>query len=395
MRVVRIAAIVAAALVLLGAGIWLGGHPAKLPSFVRSALINSSGSLNAEATELIEDNYYRRVDHSALNDSSIGGMVRGLRHHFHDRFSEYFSPHSLVGFNEEIDGNFSGVGMEVTPLKRGLGVVKVFPGAPAARAKIKAGEVIFSVNGHSIAGESSNLAIEKIKGPEGSEVTIGVRQPHSARVRELKLTRAKVQLPVTTTRIRTVNGEKLGYVDLAAFTENSDEAVRAAVERVERRGAKGIVFDLRNDGGGLLQEAVKIASIFLPKGQVVVSTNSRTQGHAVYKALGGNLPARPVVMLINRETASSAEILTAALADDAHSTVVGTRSYGKGVFQQEINLSNGGALKLTVGEYFTPAGVNLAGKGIHPDVYARDNPRTKRDEALQRAFEVLAHQVRG
>jgi carboxyl-terminal processing protease len=184
-------------------------------------------------------------------------------------------------------------------------------------------------------------------------------------------------------------------VDLAAFTEDSDEAVRAAVERVERRGAKGIVFDLRNDGGGLLQEAVKIASIFLPKGQVVVSTNSRTQGHAVYKALGGNLPARPVVMLINRETASSAEILTAALADDAHSTVVGTRSYGKGVFQQEINLSNGGALKLTVGEYFTPAGVNLAGKGIHPDVYARDNPRTKRDEALQRAFEVLAHQVRG
>ena len=173
-------------------------------------------------------------------------------------------------------------------------------------------------------------------------------------MRELKLTRAKVQLPKTTTRIKTINGKKLGYISLAAFTEDSHEAVRKAVEKVEHQGAKGIVFDLRNDGGGLLQEAVKIASIFLPKGEVVVTTNSRTQGHAIYKALGGNLPARPVVMLINRETASSAEILTAALADDAHSTVVGTRSYGKGVFQQEFGLSNGGALKLTVGEYFHP-----------------------------------------
>ena len=133
----------------------------------------------------------------------------------------------------------------------------------------------------------------------------------------------------------------------------------------------------------------------MPKGKVVVSTSSRTQGNAVYRALGGNLAPRPVVLLINRETASSAEILTAALADDARSTVVGTRSYGKGVFQQEIGLSNGGALKLTVGEYFTPDGVNLAGKGIHPNVYVRDNPRSRVDEALQRAYSVLAHQVRG
>ena len=121
-----------------------------------------------------------------------------------------------------------------------------------------------------------------------------------------------------------------------------------------------------------------------------MTTKSRTQGDAVYKAVGDNLPPQPIVVLIDRNTASAAEILTAALADEAGAEVVGTRSYGKGVFQQEVDLSNGGALKLTVGEYFTPDGVNLAGKGIHPDVSVRDDPATKRDEARERGLEVLA-----
>ncbi len=395
MRLARISALIVAGVLLLGAGIWLGGHPAKLPGFLRSRLVNSSAGLNSEATELIQTNYYRPVGQTELNNASLGGMVRELRHHFHDRFSEYFSPSALIGFNEEIDGNFSGVGLGVSPAKRGLGVLQVFPGSPAAGAGIKPGEVVVSVNGQPIAGQRSEAAIAKIKGPEGSQVTIGVADPPRPGVRQVRLIRARVQVPVTTTRVKTVDGKKLGYVSLSAFTEDAREAVRRAVERVERKGAKGIVLDLRNDGGGLLQEAVQIASIFLPKGKVVVSTSSRTQGNAVYRALGGNLAPRPVVLLINRETASSAEILTAALADDARSTVVGTRSYGKGVFQQEIGLSNGGALKLTVGEYFTPDGVNLAGKGIHPNVYVRDNPRSRVDEALQRAYSVLAHQVRG
>jgi carboxyl-terminal processing protease len=124
----------------------------------------------------------------------------------------------------------------------------------------------------------------------------------------------------------------------------------------------------------------------------VVTTDSRTQGHSVYKTEGENLPTVPVVVLIDRNTASAAEILTAALADDAGAKVVGTRSYGKGVFQQEVGLSNGGALKLTIGEYFTPTGVNLAGRGIHPDVRAPNLPQTAKDEGLERALEVLAQQ---
>ena len=153
------------------------------------------------------------------------------------------------------------------------------------------------------------------------------------------------------------------------------------------------MLDLRGNGGGLLEEAVLSASVFLPKDEVVVTTNSRTQGHAVYKTAGDNLPKVPLVVLIDRNTASAAEILTAALADDAGAKTVGSRSYGKGVFQQEIDLSNGGALKLTIGEYFTPDGVNLAkSHGIHPDVRAPNLLRSKRDEGLERALEVLAAQ---
>ena len=151
------------------------------------------------------------------------------------------------------------------------------------------------------------------------------------------------------------------------------------------------MLDLRGNGGGLLEEAVLTASIFLPEDEVVVTTDSRTQGHAVYKTVGDNLPALPMVVLIDRNTASAAEILTAALADDAGAEVVGTRSYGKGVFQQEIGLSNGGALKLTIGEYFTPDGVNLARATASTPTCRRattaDGAATRR---LERALEVLA-----
>jgi carboxyl-terminal processing protease len=381
---------VAAMLVVLCAGIWLGGHPAKLPEFVRDHLVDGAAGLNVEATELIEGNYYRKVGSRQLTDASLQGMVRELRRRYHDRFSDYFSPELLARFDEEISGRFSGIGLEVATARRGLRVVKVFPKSPAQKAGIAVGELIVSVDGESIAGEDSTVSTRKIKGPEGSQVTVGVQRPPHGRVRTLKVTRAEIALPVVSSHVATVKGRKLGYVSLHSFSEGAHAYVRNAVRKVEREGAEGIVLDLRGNGGGLLEEAVLTASVFLPKDEVVVTTSSRTQGHAVYKTVGENLPARPLAILIDRGTASAAEILTAALADDAGAKVVGTRSYGKGVFQQEVGLSNGGALKLTIGEYFTPEGVNLAGKGIHPDVRARDLPQTSRDEALAKALDVLA-----
>jgi len=390
--VARTLGLTAALLFMLAAGLWIGGHPAKMPSVLRDLFVDESAGLTAEATELIEDNYYRPVSQGKLIDSSLGGMVRGLRRRYHDRFSDYFSAQTLTRFDEEIQGRFSGVGLSVTEVKAGLRVVRVFKHSPAEGAGIEVGETIVSVNGDSIAGVDSSTATARIKGPEGTEVTVGVRDPKSGKTRQVRLTRAQISLPVVSSGLRTVSGEKLGYARLAAFSEGADLALRRAVRKLQQQGAGGLVLDLRGNGGGLLEEAVLTAGIFLPKGEVVVTTDSRTQGHAVYETKGGNLPRLPIVVLIDHNTASAAEILTAALAEDAGARTVGTRSYGKGVFQQEIDLSNGGALKLTVGEYFTPDGTNLAGKGIHPDVRARDLPGTSRDEGLERGLGVLAAQ---
>jgi carboxyl-terminal processing protease len=388
----RTVALAVALVVVLCAGIWLGGHPAKLPGFLRDRLVADSSGLTAEAAEKIEDNYYRPVGGHELSDSSLQGMVRELRRRHHDRFTEYFSPEAQARFAESISGRFTGIGLSVTQVKPGLKVERVFAGSPAGKAGIEPGETIVSVDGRSIAGESSAASTEKIKGPEGTEVTVGVRSP-GGKVRQLKIVREQIALPVVTGSIKEVHGHKLGYVYMASFSQGVHALLAKQVRKLQPKGAEGIVLDLRENGGGLLDEAVLSASVFLPEGEVVVSTRSRTQGHRVYATVGGNLPAVPIVVLIDRNTASAAEILTAALADDAGATVVGARSFGKGVFQQEEALANGGALKLTVGEYFTPKGANLAKThGVHPDVKALDLPGTSRDEALEKALEVLAAQ---
>ena len=169
----------------------------------------------------------------------------------------------------------------------------------------------------------------------------------------------------------------------------------AAVHKLLREGADGIVLDLRDNGGGLLNEAVLISSIFIPEGKIV-STKGRSRPEHVYEATGGAIPAKvPVAVLVNRQSASASEIVTGALQDRKRATVVGTRTFGKGVFQEIEQLSNGGALDITVGEYFLPSGRNIGGggvakgDGIAPDVKAVDNPKTKPDEALDEAVAVV------
>lgn len=379
---------------LFVAGLWLGGHPGSLPDPLREAFVAEPGGLSAEAAEAIEDSYYRPVGGKELSNASLQGMVRELRRrHKEDRYSEYFSPKALESFNQSIEGRFSGIGVSIKPVKQGLEVEKVFPHTPAEAAGIEVGETIVAVAGEPIAKLSVTQATEKIKGPEGTQVAIGIRGKNG-KVRRLTLTRAEVALPNVSSRVEKADRRELGYIRMLSFSEGAHDQIARAVRKVERGGAEGIVLDLRGNPGGLLQEAVLCAGVFLPEGEVVVSTKSRTQGDQVYKTKGGNLPARPLVVLVDRGTASAAEILAAALADDGGAEVVGTRTYGKGLFQEEHTLSNGGALKLSVGEFFTPEGVNLAeSHGVHPDVKAADNPATKADEAKQRAFGVLAGQI--
>ena len=379
---------------VLAAGLWLGGHPQALPDPLRDVFVAEPAGLTAEAAQAIEENYYREVGEEELGNASLQGMVRELRKRHDDRFTEYFSPESIESFNQQIEGRFSGIGLSVVEVKKGLRVAQVFPRSPADRAGIEVGDTVVSVEGESIAGQSSAAATRKIKGPEGTEVTVGVRDGKTGKVRELTITRAEVTLPNVSSRTEEVDGRRLGYVRFLSFSEGAHAQLARAVEKVEKEGAEGIVLDLRHNGGGLLEEAVRSASLFLPEGEVVVSTDSRSQGESVHETGDGRISSLPLVVLIGGGTASAAEILAAALADNGDAETVGSRSFGKGVFQEEQPLANGGALKLTVGEYFTPDGVNLAeSRGIRPDVKVRDKPGTKADEVEERGFEVLAGQV--
>lgn len=379
----------------LAAGLWLGGHPRDLPEPLRGIFVEETGGLSAEAAEAIEDSYYRPVGGTELSNASLQGMVKRLRQsNKEDHYSEYFSPEALASFNQQIEGRFSGIGLSILAVpvvKGGMRVTEVFPHSPAAAAGIKPGDAIVSVEGESLDGRTTDEATKLIKGPEGTQVRIGVRDGKTGRTRELTITRAEVELPNVSSSVKTVQGKKLGYVRMLSFSEAAHAQLAQGVEKVEKEGAEGIVLDLRHNPGGLLDEAVLSANVFLPKDEVVVRTRSRTQGDSVHKTPGDPISKLPVVVLVDGGTASAAEILAAALHDDAGSTVVGLRTYGKGLFQEEQSLANGGALKLSVGEFFTPDGVNLAqSHGIHPEVKARDDLKTPADEAKQRAFGVLA-----
>jgi carboxyl-terminal processing protease len=377
--------------VLLVAGIWLGGHPGDLPGPVRDTLVaDSQGRLYDEAMGIIERDYYRPVDEKALFDTSLDSAVSSL----HDRFSNYFSPKDYQDFSDSTDGAFTGVGMTVEKDSAGLKIISVFSNSPAKRGGLRPGDLITAVNGHSLEGSSSDEATTRIKGPEGTSVTLTLRRDGAERT--VKLERQRVEIPVVQSSMKRAGGQKVAYVRLASFTSGAHAAVGSAVRRLLGQGAKGVVLDLRDNGGGLLNEAVLISSIFLPDG-TIVSTRGRARPEHTYDATGGAISGKiPVTVLVNRQTASASEIVTGSLQDRHRATVVGTRTFGKGVFQEVERLSNGGALDITVGEYFLPSGRNLGGggvrpgSGITPNVQAPDDPKTKRDETLQAGLKALA-----
>ena len=347
-----------------------------------------------EALDVIEDNYFKQVDSGELQDASIREMVRRLRKRFDDRFSHYFDPAQLRQFKQATSGSFSGIGLSVREAEKGLRVTTVFDDTPAKNAGIREGDLILSVDGRSIVGEATDVATGMIKGPPGSMVALRVTRPSTGETRSLDLERAEVRVPVAEGKLRRADGRKVAYVQLAGFSEGAHGELRSELERLYRRGAEGFLLDLRGNGGGLLNEAVLTASVFVDEG-VIVTTSGRTQPKRDFRAVGDALDPRPGVVLINRDSASAAEILAAALADNDLAKVVGTRSFGKGTFQEVIELDNGAAIDLTVGEYLTSEGRSLADRGIRPEVSAKDNLKTPNDEAVRRGLEVLGGELGG
>jgi carboxyl-terminal processing protease len=359
---------------------------------VRDAFVgDDDAQIYQDILDRIGDDFYRKVKRGTVSDKALKAAVAALD----DPFSRYITPGEHADFEADTEGNFEGVGMNVREVPRGLQILNVFAGGPAAKAGLKHGDLIVAVNGKSLKGHTSNDSTTQIKGPAGTTVKLTIVS--DGKQRDETLTRAQVTVPVSEKRMETSGGHKIGYVTLSQFTAGAHGAVQENIRALLKSGAEGIVFDLRHNGGGLLEEGVLTASIFIPDG-LIVSTKGRNRPSRRFnpsgEAIDGDIP---VAVLVDGGTASASEIVTGALQDRGRATVVGTTTYGKGVYQEVEGLPNGGALDITVGEYFTPKGRNLGphdGKrGLTPDVKASDNPDTKPDEALDKALNVVAAEL--
>jgi carboxyl-terminal processing protease len=389
----------AAGLMILLVGVWLGGHGSWLPGPARSVFVAQNGDdkLINQVLGLLQNDYYRKVNRSQLVNQGLAAAVASLD----DPYSHYYNPSDYTTFqNEDTNPHLSGIGIDINMERRGLRVVDVFPGSPAAKAGLTPGELITAVGNTSLANRSQDFSASLIKGKAGTKVLLTVQ--HGARTQRVWVVRANIVVPVASSRMITYRGRRLGYVQLTSFAVGSGDEVRQQVRNVLKQGATGLILDLRDNGGGLVNEAVNVASTFISNG-TILSTDGRAQPRQVYMAQGNAIaPTIPMVVLVDQNTASAAEIVTGALKDRGRAKVVGTHTYGKGVFQEIQPLSNGGALDFTVGEYFTPNGQNLGGggvrrgPGIQPNVYAATPASTRRghDPALVVAERTVATEIR-
>jgi carboxyl-terminal processing protease len=384
-----------AVLAVLAAGIWAGGHPERLPGPVRDALVDDrEAQLVDEAIDQISADYYREVDRDKLTDKAVAGMVDSLN----DRFSHYFTPDQFEQYTRSTNSEFAGIGVEVREDPKGLAVTRIYDDSPARRAGIKTGDLIVAAQGKELEGMPSEASTAIIRGEPGTDVRLTTQRDGKRVTRTLQ--RALVPVPVVASRMRrTDDGEKVAQVALATFSSGAHGELRQEIDKRLDQGAEGILLDLRHNGGGLLDEARLVASIFINDGEIV-TIRGRNQPSKTLDATGGAIDGDiPVAVLVDGETASAAEIVSGAIQDRGRGEVVGTHTFGKGVFQQVMRLSNGGALDITVGQYFLPSGRNLGGggvargSGIQPDVRAPDKQKTDRDETVHAGVDALAEQL--
>ena len=304
-------------------GIWLGGHPTSLPGFLRDAFVDDERALQ-QVIDTIEDNYYKRVPRQRLGTSRCeewsGPQRPLLALHLpqRGRALQGVDRGQVRGRRDDGRGGSSGPA-------RADGV----RGHPAHRAGIGSGDLITAVDGRSIAGVGSEAATARIKGPAGTKVRLRVVTPRASG-RSLELKRQRIEVPVAEGRVRTRDGRKLAVIRLLGFTEGAHGLLRRQIDRAVDRGAEGIVLDLRGNGGGLLREAVLVSSIFVDSGEIV-SVRGRNRSNRTERATGGAIdPKIPVVVLVDRGSASASEITAGALRDRHRATLVGTRTFGKG-----------------------------------------------------------------
>lgn len=357
-------------------GLFLGrGHPDRPPSLLD------------QVREELVSGYYRPVDSAVLAQPTVAEMLAALD----DPHTDYLSPREYQKLRDRVAQSYSGVGLRVGRAKEGLRVTSA-PAGPARAAGIRRGDVIVSVNGRATSDLPFRRSLALIKGKSRTSVRLTVERPDVG-IMEFTVVRREIQLPALRSRLLSTRGTRVGHVRLLSFRGNTAERLERRVRTLVAEGAKGIVLDLRGNPGGLLDQAVAATSLFVEEG-IVCTTAGREKRGDVYRAVGEATYERlPLVVVVDRGTASAAEVLAAALRDHRRAVVVGERTYGKASVQSVRELSNGGALKITTATYRTPTGRDLEHRGVHPRIVARDDGRTRADEALAVAKAALLAEI--
>ncbi|WP_258358805.1 S41 family peptidase [Moorella sulfitireducens] len=337
-------------------------------------------SLLDEVYDLAEKNYPGFLDREALE----AGAVRGLVDSLGDPYGEYIAPGDLPFFTSSLNEEYTGVGVVFQEVEGQIVLKEIVPGSPAARAGVKPGSVLVAVDGRPVTGLSLEEIGRLLEGTAGTYVEMTVTLPGSSARRSYYLRREVIRPPVTGVHLF---AGQVGYLYLRSFPYWAPEEMEAALAWLEDRGARGLILDLRGNPGGYLDAALETASLFLLPGKPVVQLLGRDNKVTLLQSRGPGQDL-PVVILVDRDTASAAEVLAGALQANHAALLIGTRTYGKGAVQTIFNLSNGGALKLTTAYFLTPGGRAIDGEGLKPDIEVAG-----RQEQLDRALQVLRAQI--
>ena len=327
-----------------------------------------------EVLSYVEANYVEEVEPERVIHGAIRGMLRSL-----DPHSSFMPPEMFGEMQVETEGRFGGLGIEITIRDDVLTVVAPIEETPAFRAGILAGDQIVLVEGESTKDMTLIEAVKKLRGPEGTEVTIGVMRPGFTEPRDFTIVRAIIKIKsVRWTRLP----EDVGYVKIRSFQKTTVNEVREAIRELESQGMGALVLDLRNNPGGLLDQAISVSELFLEDGKLIVYTKGRltNQDMKGFSKGGAIWSSQPLAILINGGSASASEIVAGALKDWDRATLIGTQSFGKGSVQTIIPLSDGSGLRLTTAKYYTPNNATIHGNGISPDIVVELEPVTPSDD---------------
>ena len=315
-------------------------------------------------------------------DKEMEAMYKALLKSLNDRYSVFMTKSEMKKWSAYVDGAFYGIGVGLTTDARHNAVIdKVYSKSPAKAAGLKRGDILLAVNGRSYPDLKGYT--NAIRGKDGSEVTIRYRR--GKKTRNVIMTRGRV---INESVCGGVTKGNYGYIWISSFAENTADEFRTELDSFESRNVKGLIIDLRNNGGGYTDQAVKAADMLLPEGAITYMKDR--SGKKKYFNSGESCTSLKYVVLVNENTASSAEIVAAAIKDSGRAKLIGRRTYGKGVVQGEYRFKNGTGMRLTIMEYYSPKGRKINGKGITPDLVVKAGKNRKHDVQLQKAIKVLS-----